>query len=320
MDDRKTKNPGAMIDNKPAESRAILESLCSNAYSRTIHFLMQQVTAKSFEEAEQALTGPANEIQFLDAPGWDGIPGVMHALPHLMYNFCEEKLHASFFHQVFAGELKRYTAEAVSLPTLRRSGAAAGYPTNLSHCEMMERQPGGVLNLFEESSMALRINDKDAVDKLMANHAERGKTVPAGKPTYVSGAGAKAKATAFVIRHSFGEVHYDSEGFALMNKSCYRLTAAAEAVLAKSEVAFIAEDYAQTRKDTHPMVQGIAAAKAAVAAGQTKSVVGLFPSVDSGAAAARCCFCYCMRAAPSAAGGMFGAALYLTSISMIVSS
>lgn len=297
LDDRIGKNTGAMIDNKPAESRAILESVCSNIYSRTISYMLQQITSRSFADAEAVSMSPLNELHFLDAPGWDAIPSAMYGLPHLMYNYCEEKMHVSYFQQVFAGEIKRYALEDIHLSAPPKSlavttDAIAGYPTNLAHVEMMERSSGGILNLFEDSTLAPKFDEKGLVEKVLANHSEGGRSLPAGRPALASAAGGKAKPTVFVINHSFGEIHYDCEGFLLMNKSGFKLSKAAHDVLATSTVSFLADDGHIMKSEDHAMIKAVAKAKAQAIAGTSgrrnsmrKSIMGLFPTVEGGGAA-----------------------------------
>lgn len=227
-DDRLGKPAGAMTENKPSESKALIDALCSNLYTKTIKFLLEKCSQRSFQATSDAEYSsllaniPEANILFVDLPGWQRVDASCFGLSQLVAHYTEEKVHCTYLQHVFADEMERYAREEIEI-------GSVPYMDCTPHIELLEKPVTGIVSLMEEACQSARGDDKTLVDKLMSTHM-KGKLVRAG--------GVKGKATIFTVRHSFGEVFYDCEGFVAQNKNV--LTPLATTLMTASNIDFIA--------------------------------------------------------------------------------
>ncbi|KAJ1423006.1 P-loop containing nucleoside triphosphate hydrolase protein [Ochromonadaceae sp. CCMP2298] len=102
--------------------------------------------------------------------------------------------------------------------------------------DLMEKQGTGLISLLEEAAQAIKANDLTLTQKILV-------TQMGANSRLVRPAGAKSPPTCFVVRHSFGDVGYDCDGFTTANKQSH-LPDSAIATLAGSCIPFVAGDVA----------------------------------------------------------------------------
>ncbi len=258
-----------MVDNKPSESRAIADALCGAIYTRTFEYLVQQCSLKSFPDHsayERATGGDAAALHLVDMPGWERFDNGTGYVQQLLVNFSEEKFHALFLESVFVREIDRYAAEGVEL-------GAVPYLNATPYLELFDSATSGLIHFLEDACQSLRVDDKAFLDKILLHSSKSElKLVKAGGP--------KAKATVFIVKHTFADVSYDCEGFVLANKN-NALPASAMAVLATSKIAFIAGDVEAAAAGTPappgpppPAASGVAGDRSSLKArGENKAVL-----------------------------------------------
>ena len=248
------------MDNKPAESKMIANALCHVLYSRALGFALQQCALRSLMNndaaaatASSAVTGgdgfktlldaaasASSQVHFFDPASWEHIasggtgsgstggsstqPSVS-SITVLLGHYAEEKMHSSYISSTFVDEIAQYAAEEVHLGHI-------DFPDCAPMLQLLEAGPTSVVGLLEEACQAIKGDDRALVDKIISTHI-KSKLVRAG--------GARAKQTAFVIKHTFADVMYDFEGFVLSNKHG-NLPPNALATLATSSIAFVARD------------------------------------------------------------------------------
>jgi myosin heavy subunit len=137
-------------------------------------------------------------------------------------NYMDERLTAHYVDHCFHRELKKFAEESIQLPEmaipdnvailelfgtflLTNVPMAATFVCSLIMELPAEKPVSGLISLLDETCQFPRGDDKAFADKTISTHV---------KTKLVRSGGSKAKqATAFVVRHYFAEVTYDSAGF-----------------------------------------------------------------------------------------------------------
>jgi myosin heavy subunit len=171
-DDRMGRSAGALVENKPAEGKVVLDALSRLIYGRTFKFCLQHCSTQSFPTPEDWITDLASpggragftELHLIDSPGWEQLdPAVPGHLHHLLLHYVEEKLHADYICACFTDEIEKYALEEIELGVI-------DYPDCGPSIDILEKPATGIIFLLEEASQQIKANDKALVDKIMATH------------------------------------------------------------------------------------------------------------------------------------------------------
>ena len=217
----------APVDNSPNEAKSIVEGISATIFFRAFSFLSVVCFGKSFL-AEATVTGPSppppalsageKMMDIFDFPGAEVFEQGACGLGQMCFHYAEEKAHVFFLQMTLAREIGKYLAEGVKL-------ANVSVPDCLSFVDFFDRPPSGIFGMLEDICQSAKPEDKAFFDKMTGVHAKT-KTVKMG--------GLKGRSTSFTVRHFFGEVVYDYEGFVLTNK--VRISPAAIAMLSTSNI------------------------------------------------------------------------------------
>eukprot|EP01038_Epipyxis_sp_PR26KG_P015369 gene15369-20714_t len=277
-DERVGKPTGSTIDNKPADSRVIVDSACQMIYGRAFDYILLQLSILSFvpnslttdKAFVQYIFGkqmsslnikneptetPSNILdsnkysflELIDTPGWESHSdngGFASGLVELLINYTNEKINACFIKQTFVDDLLIYMSENVSINSPMP-------PDTLPFIELFEKPGSGLLFLLEEQCVNPRGDDKQYLDKLLLLN-NRDRLVNVGIPsTNNLSASIKSKQTLFTIRHTHSAhvkddgtdsgTAYDCEGFVYANRNTNQMTI--QNVLTNSTIIFISVDF-----------------------------------------------------------------------------
>lgn len=185
--------------------KTLIDGMSIEIYQRAMNFLLSACTKYiAAAKPESPRAGPA--ILLVDSFGYE-LSSETNSIPLGLMHFCanvmEERIHDQFITRVFKKESEFLLSEGlepINVPL----------PDVDSVLTVVDRPPSGMMNLIEEASLFARGNDISLVDKLFSAHS---------KSRLVKSAGRAAKQTCFIMKHSFGELTYDVDGFIAMNKS-----------------------------------------------------------------------------------------------------
>ena len=214
-------NSEATVDCKPAESRQLLETICSIVFSRCFESLLKIC---SFDDS----AGKTRVVHVVDSPGWE-ILSVDSAtdslicgnLHQLLLNYVEERLHHNIYLQsVFMEEIKSFNLEGVDIT----SELQCKIPNCGEWVEFFEKPVGGIFSLFEDVSLSpVKLDEKAFCEKILTAYSvsssSKGTQAMVAPLTGAGQGKGSIKATVFVVRHTFGDICYDLEGFVMQNKT-----------------------------------------------------------------------------------------------------
>jgi alpha-tubulin suppressor-like RCC1 family protein len=185
--------------------KTLIDGISVEIYQRSMNYLLNICTKHiAAAKPESGRAGPS--ILLVDSFGYE-LSSEASAVPLGLMHFCanvmEERIHDQFISRVFKKESEFLLSEGldpINVPL----------PDIDSILAVIDRPPSGMMNLIEEASLFARGNDISLVDKLFSAHS---------KSRLVKSAGRSAKQTCFIMKHSFGELVYDVDGFIAVNKS-----------------------------------------------------------------------------------------------------
>jgi hypothetical protein len=208
-DDRPSRPVGSTIEAKPLESKIILEVLCNELLSRLLHYLLDHLRTDHHYHPQMNtyFDSPISQqgsVHILDPNGYEKHGSLTPGnFTHLMNHYVEEKLCGFSIQQQLMGEIYSYQDEGITMDFIK-------IPSISTYAELLEQNPGGLIGYLDEACAAQKADDKVFADKAILNF---------GKQKLVKAGGSKSKATTFIIRHSFTESAYDTEGFIFSNKA-----------------------------------------------------------------------------------------------------
>jgi len=203
-----------IIEHKPADSRIMLDSLCTAVYYRVVHWLSEVTCYKSMVSAHSSHSIPAAmplpagsyHMDFLDIMGWEnidvGLPGNLYTLSK---NYCNERFQYQFLQLAFDRVVQDYLNDGVTLPNY----SSPISPEIDIYTDLFDKLGTGIVSILEDVTKSMRPEDKAVLDKLLTTHS---------KTKMVRMAGQKAtKKTDFMVQHSFNTCAYDLDGFSANN-------------------------------------------------------------------------------------------------------
>ena len=188
------------MDQRPAEAKATIDAVCNEIYQGILQYFLFLINERM--AAGGARDDGAVVLSLLDTPGYEVILGVPGGISQLNVNYIEERLLGSFVEHRFAREVKRYADQNIVL-------ADVTYPSAHAVTELLGQPPSSLISLLEDTCAFSRGDDKSFLEKAISTHARSG---------LIRMAGSKFKMSQFVVKHTFGEVLYDSDGFVQFSK------------------------------------------------------------------------------------------------------
>lgn len=190
-----------VTDLTAVDCKCAINALSSELYQRIIKCFLR--TADAFARRDAVVSSEPNlNIRIIDASGNEWLEHSPNRLAQFCVNIVEEKFNEHHIFVSFQKELAFLRSEGVDAP-----------PCEVRDTELVmavvEHVPGGVLGLLEEVSLLPRGNDDSFLEKVFSSHS---------KSKLVKNADRNAKKSCFIVKHSFGDVQYDSEGFILSNR------------------------------------------------------------------------------------------------------
>ena len=186
----------------PEDCKASIAALSGELYQRVVNHLLHFCSTASMPaNVKQQRTGPV--VRIFDAFGSEVFDSGSNRLAQFSVNLIEEKVQDFSLHVTFRKELDYLFSEGVEV-------GVSGNIDNSAILDVLEKVPAGIVSLIEEASLFPRGNDNGLLDKIFSTHT-KGKMVRA--------AGRQAKPTCFFVKHSFGDVLYDADGFVASNKT-----------------------------------------------------------------------------------------------------
>jgi myosin heavy chain 9/10/11/14 len=177
------------------------------------------ITTPTMTESSSLLVGGGSSIlQLIDFSGYEIFPiGGNNNLSQLIIHMTEEKMNEYFIQKLFYNEIEFLKNENILFSS---SSSFSLIEKNILDCEpilcLIEKQPSiSIFNLLEEACLLPRSNDNALLDKILSTH-NKGKLIRTG--------GRQNKSTNFIIKHNFGDVLYDIDGFINQNKSKIMMT------------------------------------------------------------------------------------------------
>lgn len=195
----------------PSEIKMLIDGMSAEIYSRVLYFLLAAcskcVSAGAFEKMKAGEMRAGPMLQLIEGFGYENIAVESGATPNGLMQFCvntlEERLQEKYLERVFKSELDFLISEG--LPPI--GVCYAEVETVLS---VLDRPPSGVMSLVEEASLFPRGSDNSLLDKVFSAHS---------KTRLIKSAGRAAKQSCFVVKHNFGDITYDTDGFTVCNKT-----------------------------------------------------------------------------------------------------
>ncbi|CAM9591613.1 unnamed protein product, partial [Ectocarpus fasciculatus] len=195
----------------PSEIKMLIDGMSAEIYSRTLSFLLalctKHVSAGAMEKMKAGDLRAGPTLQLVEGYGYENIAIESGSTPNGLMQFCvntlEERMQEQYLKRVFKNELDFLMSEG--LP-----------PIDVSYYDMetilgvLDRPPSGVMSLIEEASLFPRGSDNSLLDKVFSAHS---------KTRLIKSAGRAAKQSCFVVKHQFGDIIYDTDGFTVGNKT-----------------------------------------------------------------------------------------------------
>jgi len=185
------------------DSKAAIFTLGVELYTRAFNYLLRLCNDYSSSVGEGARPGGPT-LQIIDVNGNENFSTPPNALPQFCCNLVEEKFNEHLIYRSFQREIEFLRMEGVEAPPV---GDVAD-PEPMA--QLLDVPPTGIVSLLEEACLFPRGNDNALLDKIFSTHS---------KGKLVKTAGRKEKNTCFVVKHTFGEVTYDIDGFVAANKT-----------------------------------------------------------------------------------------------------
>ena len=182
------------------DSSAAIYSLGAELYKLVFDYLLDFCGA--FTDGGDGSSMPGPVLQVVDVPGNECFASPPNALAQFCINLLDEKLNQHLLHCAFQREIEFLRSEGAEAPPV---GDVADPEPILA---LLEYPPAGMVSLIEEASLFPKGNDNALLDKIFSTHSK-------GKLVKTAGRGAK---TSFVVKHMFGDVQYDINGFVAANK------------------------------------------------------------------------------------------------------
>eukprot|EP01031_Cornospumella_fuschlensis_P038238 gene38238-46466_t len=116
-DDRIGRPPGSLTDTKPAEAKAILDSMCANLISKCICHLLDCLSVNvPLDPTDSGIHADGGVVHLLDTMGWERLGvGQFATFPQLVNHYFEEKFNQLIVKHVFNDEIEKYGKEGVQL-------------------------------------------------------------------------------------------------------------------------------------------------------------------------------------------------------------
>lgn len=200
------------VDQRPAEAKSVIDCVSNEIFSSIMKYILHKCNDK------MAVANPLEgevpmDVTILDVPGWEALELVNNGMTQLIANYYDERLLHHFVTHRFTNEIKKYNDENIVLSDI-------AYPETSSYLDLLEKPPTSLIYLLEEACNFIRGDDKSFLEKAVTVHTK-------GSNKLFRNAGHKHKMTCFIIRHTFGDVLYDAEGFVMVNKQKLTIQASA---------------------------------------------------------------------------------------------
>lgn len=195
----------------PSEIKMLIDGMAAEIYNRTLTFLLglcsKHVGAGAFEKMKAGELRAGPSLQLIEGYGYENISLESGTTPNGLMQFCintlEERLQEQYLNRVFKSELDFLVSEG--LPPIEFE-----YADMEVILSVLDRPPSGVMSLIEEASLFPRGSDNSLLDKVFSAHS---------KTRLIKSAGRAAKQSCFVVKHAFGDITYDTDGFTVGNKT-----------------------------------------------------------------------------------------------------
>jgi alpha-tubulin suppressor-like RCC1 family protein len=191
------------------DATSAIFTLSSELYTRTFDYLLRQCNSHTPLQPPTPSGGTSVSIggpilQLIDFSGNEIFP--INNLSQLIVHMTEEKMNEYLIYRSFQREVEFLRSEGVGLiaPPIEKILDSEPILT------LIEKPSISIFNLLEEACLLPRSNDNALLDKILSTHS-KGKLIRTG--------GRQAKASCFIIKHNFGDVLYDIDGFINSNKS-----------------------------------------------------------------------------------------------------
>ena len=200
------------VDQRPLEAKSVIDCVTNEIYSSIMKYILHMCNSKMGVVNPLEGMTPLG-VTVLDVPGWETLELVNNGMAQFEANYYDERLLHHFVTHRFTNEIKKYNDENIVLSDI-------AYPESSCYLDLLEKPPTSLIYLLEEACNFIRGDDKSFLEKAVTVHAK-------GNNKLFRNAGHKHKMTCFIIRHTFGDVMYDAEGFVLLNKQKLTIQAAA---------------------------------------------------------------------------------------------
>lgn len=180
------------------DSKAVIYTVGAELYSLVFDFLLD--FCADYTNGRNEVLGPC--LRIVDIGGNESQTTPPNGIPEFCNNLFDEKLNQHQLNRCFQREVEFLRKEGVTAPGL----VEISDPEPI--LSLLEYPPAGIISLIEEASLFPRGNDNALLDKIFSTHSK-------GKLVKTAGRGSK---TSFVVKHSFGDVQYDIDGFVAANK------------------------------------------------------------------------------------------------------
>lgn len=224
-----------MVDCKPQESKALLDAFCSIVYTRCFEAMLLLCTYSAVPSSDEA-SGEARPqtLHLIDSCGWERMKvddsdscTISNNLHQCILHYSEELLQVHvFLKTAYFDEVRSYSAEGVDIGR----ELTCPKPDCVQNLSFFEKPTSGLFFLFEDACLSpAKVEEKNICEKIIVlnNSASNGRgrsalaALPSGEALSNVPQSSKSatKPTVFLVRHSFAEVLYDCESFALLNKT-----------------------------------------------------------------------------------------------------
>jgi len=196
------------VDNKPNEARIALETACNALYEMIFNHLLSVCQASTYtpdylsKDIKDRKTDTV-AINLVDTVGWEIMDGMANGLSTLNINYMEERVLYNFVEHRILKEINKFSEEEIQL-------TGVDVPQFQIFLDLFEKPSTSIFSVLDDITALPRGDDKGFTDKLISNNP-KSDFVKKAPPTV------KGK-LCFTIKHSFGDVSYDADGFVYNNR------------------------------------------------------------------------------------------------------
>lgn len=204
-----------------AQAESGRDALAKDLYSMLFTYLMRRCNNSIH------VTGKTEETRYvgiLDIFGFEQYDSINNKFDQFCINYCNEKLHQVFIHNIFSAERRLIESEG-------GDGSNITYSDNINCLQLIDGE-NGLIKLIDEMCILGRSDDGLMLSSFQKQHARHSCF--------------KALRNQFQIVHFAATVTYNVEGFIISNTD--RLSPELESYLVNSKSPFIADLYAHRSK------------------------------------------------------------------------